>query len=54
MVGRIRPHYLSVYIILAVTDDFYRWLKYDELLKIADHYLYKVLIKGSHCDFVAD
>lgn len=34
-------------------DDFYGWLKYDELLKIADRYSYRVPVKGSFANFMA-
>lgn len=37
-----------------IIDDFYGWLKYDELLKIADRYPYKVPIKGSFANFIAE
>lgn len=35
-------------------DDFYGWIKYDELLKIADRCPYKIPIKGSFANFVAE
>lgn len=38
----------------VIIDDFYGWLKYDELLKIADRYPYKVPIKGSFANFLAE
>ena len=31
---------------LIIVDDFYGWLKYDELLKITDRYPYRVPVKG--------
>lgn len=31
----------------VVIDDFYGWIKYDELLKICDKYPYRVPVKGS-------
>lgn len=34
-----------------IIDDFYEQLRYDKLFKVAHHYLYKVAIKGSHCNF---
>ncbi|AXL65893.1 replication-associated protein [Soft spider associated circular virus 1] len=36
-----------------VVDDFYGWLKYDELLKICDRYPYKVPVKGAYVEFTA-
>lgn len=38
----------------VIIDDFYGWLKYDELLKIADRYPYRVPVKGSFANFVAN
>lgn len=35
----------------VIIDDFYGWLKYDELLKICDRYPYKVPIKGGYEEF---
>ena len=32
----------------VIIDDFYGWLKYDELLKILDRYPYQVPVKGSY------
>jgi hypothetical protein len=32
---------------VVIIDDFYGWLKYDELLKISDRYPYRVPVKGS-------
>ena len=34
-------------------DDFYGWIKYDELLKICDRYPYKVQVKGGFEEFKA-
>lgn len=36
---------------VVIIDDFYGWLKYDELLKIADRYPYRVPVKGSYEEF---
>ena len=36
---------------LVIMDDFYRWVKYDELLKICDRYPYRVPIKGGFRQF---
>ncbi|XP_020291778.1 uncharacterized protein LOC109858690 [Pseudomyrmex gracilis] len=35
----------------VIIDDFYGWIKYDELLKICDRYPYKVPIKGGYEEF---
>ncbi|UNY50596.1 replication associated protein [Chifec virus UA13_1817] len=35
----------------VIIDDFYGWIKYDELLKIMDRYPYKVQIKGGFEEF---
>nr|ATQ39402.1 replicase [Cyclovirus sp.] len=35
----------------VVIDDFYGWIKYDEMLKIMDRYPYKVQIKGGFEEF---
>ena len=37
----------------VIIDDFYGWIKYDELLKICDRYPYKVQVKGSMEEFKA-
>jgi len=37
----------------VIIDDFYGWLKYDELLKITDRYPYRVPIKGGYRQFVS-
>lgn len=37
----------------VVIDDFYGWIKYDELLKICDRYPYKVQVKGGFEEFKA-
>lgn len=37
-----------------IIDDFYGWIKYDELLKISDRYPYQVPIKGSYEQFLAE
>ncbi|ADD62479.1 replication-association protein [Cyclovirus TN18] len=36
----------------VIIDDFYGWLKYDELLKICDRYPYRVPVKGGYENFV--
>ncbi|AEL87792.1 putative replication-associated protein [Bat faeces associated cyclovirus 4] len=38
----------------VVIDDFYGWIKYDEMLKICDRYPYKVQIKGGFQEFKAE
>lgn len=35
----------------VIIDDFYGWLKYDEVLKICDRYPYRVPIKGGFVNF---
>ncbi|AIF76254.1 Rep [Bat associated cyclovirus 11] len=35
----------------VIIDDFYGWIKYDEMLKIMDRYPYKVQIKGGFEEF---
>jgi len=37
----------------VVIDDFYGWIKYDELLKICDRYPYQVTVKGAYQVFYA-
>ncbi|UDN67408.1 replication-associated protein [robinz virus RP_493] len=37
----------------VVIDDFYGWLEYDELLRIADEYPHRVEIKGGYTEFLA-
>lgn len=37
----------------VVIDDFYGWIKYDELLKILDRYPYQVPIKGGYEEFTS-
>lgn len=37
----------------VIIDDFYGWLKWDELLKICDRYPYKVETKGSFEEFTS-
>lgn len=37
----------------VVIDDFYGWIKYDELLKITDRYPYQVPIKGGYVQFTS-
>jgi hypothetical protein len=39
--------------ISVVIDDFYGWLKYDDLLKITDRYPYQVPIKGGYRQFTS-
>lgn len=38
----------------VVVDDFYGWLKYDDLLKIADRYPYQVPVKGGYRQFTSE
>lgn len=38
----------------VIIDDFYGWIKYDELLKICDRYPYKVQVKGAFEEFKAE
>ncbi|UUG66207.1 replication associated protein [Calfel virus LSF31_cyc880] len=38
----------------VIIDDFYGWIKYDELLKICDRYPYKVQIKGGFQEFTTE
>lgn len=37
----------------VIIDDFYGWIKYDELLKICDRYPYRVPIKGGYEKFTS-
>lgn len=37
----------------VIIDDFYGWIKYDELLKICDRYPYKVQVKGGFEEFTS-
>lgn len=37
----------------VVIDDFYGWIKYDELLKIMDRYPYQVPVKGGYRQFTS-
>ncbi|UBR88851.1 putative replication-association protein [mongoose-associated cyclovirus Mon-32] len=37
----------------VIIDDFYGWIKYDEMLKIMDRYPYKVQIKGGFQEFTS-
>lgn len=37
----------------VIIDDFYGWIKYDEMLKICDRYPYRVPIKGSFEQFTS-
>jgi len=38
----------------VILDDFYGWIKFDELLKICDRYPYQVPIKGGYVQFVSE
>ncbi|ADU76997.1 Rep protein [Cyclovirus PKgoat11/PAK/2009] len=38
----------------VIIDDFYGWIKYDEMLKIMDRYPYKVQIKGGFQEFTSE
>lgn len=38
---------------LVVFNDFYRWLRYDELLRLCDRYPIRVPVKGAYIDFVS-
>ena len=38
---------------VVIMDDFYGWLKYDDLLKICDRYPYSVPIKGGYKEFIS-
>lgn len=37
----------------VIIDDFYGWIKYDEMLRICDRYPHKVEIKGAFIEFTA-
>ncbi|AFS65279.1 replication-associated protein [Dragonfly associated cyclovirus 5] len=37
----------------VIIDDFYGWIKYDEMLKIMDRYPYKVQVKGGFEEFTS-
>ncbi|ADD62451.1 replication-association protein [Human associated cyclovirus 2] len=37
----------------VIIDDFYGWIKYDEMLKIMDRYPYKVQVKGAFQEFTS-
>ncbi|ADU76995.1 Rep protein [Cyclovirus PKgoat21/PAK/2009] len=37
----------------VIFDDFYGWIKYDEVLKICDRYPYRVPVKGGYENFIA-
>lgn len=37
----------------VIIDDYYGWLKYDELLKIMDRYPYQVPVKGGYVGFTS-
>ena len=37
----------------VIIDDFYGWIKYDDLLKICDRYPYQVPVKGSFEQFTS-
>jgi len=37
----------------VIIDDFYGWMKYDELLRISDRYPHRVPIKGGFVQFIA-
>lgn len=36
-----------------IIDDFYGWIKYDEMLRLCDEYPHKVEIKGGYVEFIA-
>lgn len=38
----------------VVIDDFYGWIKYDDLLKICDRYPYQVPVKGGYVPFTSE
>ncbi|AMH87650.1 replication-associated protein [Pacific flying fox associated cyclovirus-1] len=38
----------------VIIDDFYGWIKYDELLKICDRYPHKVPVKGGYEEFTSE
>lgn len=38
----------------VIIDDFYGWIKYDEMLKIMDRYPYKVQVKGGFEEFTSE
>ncbi|QGR26087.1 replication-associated protein [Werosea circovirus] len=38
---------------VVIIDDFYGWLKYDELLRICDRYPHRVPVKGAFVNFLA-
>ncbi|AMH87652.1 replication-associated protein [Pacific flying fox associated cyclovirus-2] len=38
----------------VIIDDYYGWLKYDELLKICDRYPHKVPVKGGYEEFTSE
>nr|WAQ80642.1 MAG: replication-associated protein [Circoviridae sp.] len=37
----------------VIIDDFYGWIKYDEVLRVCDRYPHKVPIKGSFVEFIS-
>jgi len=37
----------------VIIDDFYGWIEYDELLRLADSYPHRVEVKGSSTEFLA-
>ena len=38
----------------VIIDDFYGWMKYDELLRIMDRYPHRVPIKGGYINFTSE
>ncbi|QOW18365.1 replication-associated protein [Pseudorasbora circovirus 2] len=38
---------------VVIIDDFYGWMKYDEMLRICDRYPHKVPVKGSFVEFTS-
>lgn len=38
---------------VVIIDDFYGWVKYDEMLRVCDRYPHKVPVKGAFVEFVS-